>query len=260
MKTIDVRIRIAILWALLAAAGAFSLLLGLLVEPTALEEALAGELEGFATDGWVGYFMAVTGIIPLALAVMTLQFDTKGTRYTNLIAGLLFGALTLFDSVYHFVDGGEFYAWVLVSAAFGQSSASKDAKEFIQIIEPGPERQHKSNGEEEHAKVMHVDLEDAPVEAKKPREIVMQHQTGDSDHLVDRLVFTEITGIDNNTFRRGDRSQSGDNHFPCQNHKDSPGRNPVERDQHDQRSHYNQLVCQRIKKFTEYCYNTPFAS
>ena len=118
MKTIDVRIRIAILWALLATAGTFSMLLGLLVEPTMLEEALAGEVEGFAADGWVGYYMAMTGIIPLALAVMTLQFDTKGTRYTNLIAGLLVGAWTLFDSVGHFVDGGEIYAWVLVSAAY----------------------------------------------------------------------------------------------------------------------------------------------
>ena len=98
-----------------AASATFSTLLGLLVEPTALGEALAGEVNGFATDGWVGYYMALSGIIPLALAVMTLQFDTKGTRYTNLIAGLLLGALTLFDTGYAIVDGGAFVAWMLVS-------------------------------------------------------------------------------------------------------------------------------------------------
>ena len=117
MKTIDVRIRIAILWALWAGAATYAMLLGLLVEPTALEEALAGEVEGFATDGWVGYYMAITGIVPLVLAAMTLQFDTKGARYTNLIAGLLLGVWTFFDSVYSIVDGGEFLAWMLVSAA-----------------------------------------------------------------------------------------------------------------------------------------------
>ena len=117
MKTIDARIRIAILWALWAAAATYALLLGLLVEPTALEEALAGEVEGFATDGWVGYYMALSAIIPLALAVMTLQFDSRGTRYTNLVAGLLLGAWTLFDTGYAIVDNGAFFAWMLVSAA-----------------------------------------------------------------------------------------------------------------------------------------------
>lgn len=117
MRTIDVRIRIAILWALWAAAATFSMLLGLLVEPTALEEALAGEVEGFAAGGGVGYYMAISGIIPLALSVMTLQFDNRGTRYTNLVAGLLLGAWTFVDLGYAIVDGGGFVAWMLVSVA-----------------------------------------------------------------------------------------------------------------------------------------------
>lgn len=115
MKAIDVRIRIAILWALWAATATFSMLLGLLVEPTALEEALAGEVEGFATDGFVGYYMAISGILPLALAVMTLQFDNRGTRYTNLIAGLVLGAWTFVDLGISIVDGGAFVAWMPVS-------------------------------------------------------------------------------------------------------------------------------------------------
>jgi hypothetical protein len=117
MKTIDVRIRIAILWALWAGTAAFALLLMLLVEPDALEEALAGEMEGFALDGWVGYYMALTGIVPLALAVMTLQFDSRGTRYTNLIAGLALGAWTFVDLGAAFADGAAFNAAMLVSLA-----------------------------------------------------------------------------------------------------------------------------------------------
>lgn len=117
MKTIDVRIRIAILWGLWAAAYAFSMVLWLLVEPVALEEALAGEMEGFASDGGVGYFLAISAVIPLALAVMTLQFDNRGTRYTNLIAGLLLGAFTFVDLGWAFADGAAFNASVLVSVA-----------------------------------------------------------------------------------------------------------------------------------------------
>ncbi len=117
MKTIDARIRIAILWALWAAAATFSVVLWLLVEPVALEEALAGEMEGFASDGGVGYYMALSGIVPLALAVMTLQFDNRGTRYTNLIAGLVLGAWTYVDLGAAIADGAAFNASMLVSVA-----------------------------------------------------------------------------------------------------------------------------------------------
>jgi hypothetical protein len=117
MKTIDVRIRIAILWALWAAAATFSVVLWLLVEPGALEEALAGEMEGFASDGGVGYYMAISGILPLALAVMTLQFDNRATRYTNLIAGLVLGCWTFVDLGYAIADGAAFNASMLVSVS-----------------------------------------------------------------------------------------------------------------------------------------------
>ncbi len=116
MKGIDVRIRIAILWALWAAAATFSMLLGLLVQPGALEEVLAGEIEGFATDGWVGYYMAVFAIIPLALSVMTLSFDHRATRYTNLVVAAVIAAWGLVEMVGHIADSG-FNAALLVSIA-----------------------------------------------------------------------------------------------------------------------------------------------
>ncbi len=116
MNVVDTRIRVAILWVAWFAASAFALLLWLLVEPTALEEALAGEMDGFASDGGVGYYMAIFAVIPLGLAVMTLQLDNRGTRYVNLIAGLLIGAWGIVEMVGHLVDG-EFNASVLVSVA-----------------------------------------------------------------------------------------------------------------------------------------------
>lgn len=117
MRAIDFRIRIAILWALWTAAMAFGMLLWLLVEPGALEEALAGEMEGFASDGGVGYYLAISGILPLALAIVTLQFDNRGTRYANLIAGLVFGAWTYVDLGTSIADGAAFNAAMLVSVA-----------------------------------------------------------------------------------------------------------------------------------------------
>lgn len=114
MRTIDVRIRIAILWALWAAAMAFGMLLWLLVAPGALEDALAGQMEGMASDGGAGYVLAVFGLVPLALAVMTLLIDNRVTRYANLVAGLLVGAWGILEMVTHLVDEA-FNASMLVS-------------------------------------------------------------------------------------------------------------------------------------------------
>jgi hypothetical protein len=99
-------IRTAVLWVAFTAAPAVSLLLWLLVEPTALDEALAGEMEGMASDGAVGYYLALSAVLPLGLAVMTLLLDNRVTRYTNLIAGLLLGAWGLVDLVSHLAGGG----------------------------------------------------------------------------------------------------------------------------------------------------------
>lgn len=117
MKTIDARVRIAILWALWAGAATYSMLLWLLVDEVGREEALAGEVEGFASDGGVGYYMAFTGILPLVLAVMTLQLDNRVTRYINLVAGLLIGVWTYVDLGSTLADRGEVNASMLVSVA-----------------------------------------------------------------------------------------------------------------------------------------------
>jgi len=98
------------------AASAVSLLFWLLVVPTALEEALAGEMEGMASDGAVGYFLALSAVLPLGLAVTSLLLDNRVTRYTNLIAGLLLGAWGLVDLAAH-VAGDGFNPGMLISVA-----------------------------------------------------------------------------------------------------------------------------------------------
>lgn len=114
MKAIDFRIRIAILWTLWAAAMGFGMLLWLLVAPGALEDALAGQMDGMASDGGAGYVLAVFGVLPVALAVMTLLVDTRVTRYTNLLAGLFVGAWGILEMATHLVDEA-FNASMLVS-------------------------------------------------------------------------------------------------------------------------------------------------
>jgi hypothetical protein len=116
MKVIDYRIRIALLWALWTAAFGFGMLMWLLVTPGALDDALAGEMEGMASDGAAGYALAVLGVIPLALAVMTLQIDKRVTRYTNLVAGLLAGAWGIVEMATHLAEEA-FNASMLVSMA-----------------------------------------------------------------------------------------------------------------------------------------------
>ena len=102
------------LWLAVAVALSGSLLLGVFV-PGALEEMLAGEIEGQTLNDAVGYWLAMLVIIPLVMAVVTLLINDRVNRYVNLIAALVFGLFGVYVVVSE-VLGGHFDAHVLMAA------------------------------------------------------------------------------------------------------------------------------------------------
>jgi Family of unknown function (DUF6326) len=108
------RTRVAVLWVAVAVAISYSVLM-YLVAPGALEEALAGEMEGVALDDGLGLQLSMVVGIPLVMAAVTLLAGDRVNRYLNLIAGLLFGLLSAFGMVSE-LSAGEFNGHVLLVA------------------------------------------------------------------------------------------------------------------------------------------------
>ena len=114
LDALSFRTRVAVLWVAVAVALSGSLLLGVFV-PGALEELLAGEIEGQTLTDAVGYGLAMLVVIPLVMAVVTLLINDRVNRYVNLIAALAFGLFGVYAVVSE-VLGGDFNAHVLMAA------------------------------------------------------------------------------------------------------------------------------------------------
>lgn len=110
------RTRAAVLWVAVAVALSGSVWLFLFI-PGALEEVLAGEVEGQTLDDAMGFFMAMMVIIPIVMAAVTLLVGDRVNRSVNLIVGLSFG----FSGVYAVVretssDGFNLHILMLAAA------------------------------------------------------------------------------------------------------------------------------------------------
>jgi hypothetical protein len=115
MNTLQFTTRVAVLWVAVAVAASGAVLLGLLV-PGALEEMLAGEIEGTPLNDALGFQMAVLVVVPLVMAAVTLLASDRVNRSTNLIAGLLYGLVGTYAVVSELM-AGEFNGHVLMAAA-----------------------------------------------------------------------------------------------------------------------------------------------
>ena len=117
MNALLFRTRVAVLWVAVAVAMSASLLLHLFV-PGALEEMVAGEMEGEALTDAMSYLLAAFGIFPLVMAGASLMVGDRANRFLNLIGGLVFGLFGVFAVVSHLVAGG-FNVHVLMVAVAG---------------------------------------------------------------------------------------------------------------------------------------------
>lgn len=137
MNAGQLRMRIAVLWVAAAVAYSFGMLLYLLVLPDALEEALAGEMEGMALDGFAGYWMATAVFLALGMAVVTLLVDNRASRWANVGVGLFFGAFTAFEMASQLVDSG-FTAAVLLYLMLAAITFLIAGLSFAELRTPAP--------------------------------------------------------------------------------------------------------------------------
>lgn len=117
MDALLFRTRAAVLWLAVAMAMLASQVLHLFM-PGAVEEMVAGEMEGETLTDGLTYFFAAVGSIPVVMAIVALLVSDRVNRQVNLIAGLAFGLFGVFAVVTHLVDGG-FNVHVLMVAVAG---------------------------------------------------------------------------------------------------------------------------------------------
>ncbi len=134
MNTLLFRTRVAVLWVAVAIAVAASLLLYLFV-PGALEDMVAGEMEGeILTDG-MGFFFAALGTIPLVMAGVTVLVGDRANRYVNLIAGTAFGLFGVYAVTSHLL-AGDFNGHVLMAGLAGAIAFVIAALGFVEVRRP----------------------------------------------------------------------------------------------------------------------------
>lgn len=117
MDALLFRTRATALWLAVAIAATASFLLYMYM-PGALEELLAGEMEGETLTDANLYLLAAFVIIPLVMAVVALLVRDGVNRWANLIAGAAFGLFGVFAVVSHVLEGG-FNVHVLMAALGG---------------------------------------------------------------------------------------------------------------------------------------------
>jgi hypothetical protein len=111
------RTRVTVLWLAVALAATASFLLYVFM-PGALEELLAGEMEGEALTDANLFLLAAFVVIPLVMAVVALLVGDSVNRITSLIIGAAYGLFGVFAVVSHVLEGG-FNVHVLMAALGG---------------------------------------------------------------------------------------------------------------------------------------------
>jgi len=93
----DWKIKIAVLWIFLAV-GFSALTIVSLIMPGAIEQIIAGEIEemGPITEGML-FFFAIFWLIPLTMAFLSLTLKDPANRWANIIVGIVWAAIGLFD-------------------------------------------------------------------------------------------------------------------------------------------------------------------
>ena len=98
LNALSFRTRVAVLWVAVALAVSGSMLLGLFM-PGALEELLAGEIEGETLDDALGFLLAGMLIMPIVMAAVTLLVGDRVNHYVNLVAGMALGLFGVYAAV-----------------------------------------------------------------------------------------------------------------------------------------------------------------
>jgi hypothetical protein len=114
MRSLMWKLRIATLWVFYSV-GMILLFLLVLMEPGMIDRIRNGQLmEAVTVDGTATLEMSGFVLIPMALAVLTFVLSDTVGRWVNVVAGLFFGAMMVWDVFEHW--GAAVMAAPVVSA------------------------------------------------------------------------------------------------------------------------------------------------
>ncbi len=117
LNALSFRTQVALLWVAVSVALSGSMLLYLFM-PGALEELLAGEIEGETLDDALGYLLAGMVTIPLVLAAVALVVRDRVNCYVNMIAGTALGLVGVWAAVREtLADGFNVHILMIVVAS-----------------------------------------------------------------------------------------------------------------------------------------------
>lgn len=100
------KLRITVLWLINASLMSAAMLMAMF-EPGILRDLMAGEVEGMdAQSAGLQFLFAVSWLVPLTMAFLTLVLTDVVNRWANAVIGAVFAAWWMFDLVGHL--GGTF--------------------------------------------------------------------------------------------------------------------------------------------------------
>jgi len=87
--------------------------------------------------------------------------------------------------------------------------------------------------------------------------VSVEDKKKDGSHLENCLVLSQSARRNNDILRNGNSPQPCNGNFPSDNDDDHPGRNLSRRDERDERSDDQELVCKGIEEFSKGGHHSP---
>ena len=94
----DLKIKLAVLWLFWILAFLVHMFLGLF-EKGVIELIIAGEFSGIQITSGSMLFFAIFMLVPLAMAPISLILKDKVNRWANVVVGIVYTGLCVFDSI-----------------------------------------------------------------------------------------------------------------------------------------------------------------
>ena len=113
MEVLRWKIRISVLWILLAVGMSASMIL-LLMEPGVIQEMIAGKIEWAQISDGLLVFFALFWLIPFIMAVLSLTLRASPNRRANFVLGIVFVLLYVVDIIQHSIHGALHVAYLLM--------------------------------------------------------------------------------------------------------------------------------------------------
>jgi len=113
MEVLRWKIRISVLWILLAVGTSASMIL-LFMEPGVIQELLAGNIEWAQISEGLLVFFAFFWLVPFIMAVLSLILRASPNRRANFVLGIVFVLLYVVDIIQHSIQGALHVAYLLM--------------------------------------------------------------------------------------------------------------------------------------------------